>query len=91
MTVIDVDTHWEVNGLTPESHPLGPWLDQIPTGVENLSWVVAGDLLRALPVERRPDGRELLPGLVRRSEENGGPIILHPRHNSWPTLSADQA
>ena len=82
MTVIDVDTHWEVNHLTRENHPLGPWLDQIPTGIEALSWAIAGDLLRALPDERRPDGRTLLPGLVRRAEENGGPVILHPPHTS---------
>jgi len=78
MTVIDVDTIG-VHDLTPENHPLGPWLDQIPTGIEALSWAIAGDLLRALPDARRPDGRTLLPGLVRRAEENGGPVILHPR------------
>jgi predicted TIM-barrel fold metal-dependent hydrolase len=82
VTVVDVDTHWEVRDLAPESHPLGPWLDQIPVGVEGLAWAIAGDALRALPAERRPDGRTLLPGLVRRAEEHGGPIILHPPHIS---------
>src|SRR3954451_24140421 len=83
MTVIDVDTHWETTGFAPGVHPLEPWLDRFPTdGVERLAHGIAGDLLRALPPERRPDGRTLLPALVRLAEERGGPIILHPQHDS---------
>ena len=83
MAVIDVDTHWETAHFSPGAHPLEPWLANLPTsGVERLAHGIAGDLLRALPAERRPDGRTLLPGLVRLAEERGGPVILHPKHDS---------
>jgi predicted TIM-barrel fold metal-dependent hydrolase len=83
MTVIDVDTHWESTDFAPGQHPLEPWLDRVPRdGVEMLAYGIAGDLLRALPAPRRPDGRTLLPGLVKLAEERGGPIILHPQHES---------
>lgn len=82
MTVIDVDTHWERQHFAPGEHPLEPWLDRFPKDVERLAHGVAGDLLRALPPEHRPDARTLLPGLVRMAEERGGPVILHPRHDS---------
>ena len=83
MTVIDVDTHWESAEFLNGGHPLDPWLDRLPRdGVENLAFGIVGDLLRALPGDRRPDGRALLPGLVRLAEERGGPIILHPQHDS---------
>ena len=83
MAVIDVDTHWETAAFAPGAHPLGPWLDRFPAdGVERLAYGVAGDLLRALPADRRPDGRTMLPALVRMAEERGGPIILHPEHDS---------
>src|SRR5689334_24203793 len=83
MTVVDVDTHWESTDFAPGEHPLEPWLDRIPgDGVERLAFGIAGDLLRALPGDRRPDGRTLLPALVRLAQERGGPIILHPQHDS---------
>jgi predicted TIM-barrel fold metal-dependent hydrolase len=80
--VVDVDTHWESVDFAPGEHPLEPWLDRFPDGVERLAFGIAGDLLRALPADRRPDGRTLLPGLVRLAEERGGPVILHPQHDS---------
>jgi predicted TIM-barrel fold metal-dependent hydrolase len=83
MAVIDVDTHWESTEFAPGAHPLGPWLDHFPNDpVERLAFGVAGDLLRALPADRCPSGRALLPNLVRMAEERGGPIILHPLHDS---------
>lgn len=83
MTIIDVDTHWELAQFAPGQHPLEPWLDQLPQhGVDRLAYGIAGDLLRALPVDRRPDARSLLPGLVDLAERRGGPIILHPQHDS---------
>lgn len=82
MTVIDVDTHWEIAELGPGDHPLAPWLDRFPAGPEFLAHGIAGDLLRALPLERRPDALTLLPALVARAEERGGPVILHPLHDS---------
>ena len=66
MTVIDVDTHWEVGELRAgraSARSRGSTGSR-PTGVELLAYGIAGDLLRALPDDRRPDGRELLPGLV---------------------------
>ena len=77
MTVIDVDTHWEIAEFAPGNHPFGPWLDRLPQGVERLAHGIAGDLLRSLPPERRPEARTLLPGLVRLAEQRGGPVILH--------------
>jgi predicted TIM-barrel fold metal-dependent hydrolase len=82
MTVIDVDTHWELPELPPERHPLGPWKDRFPSGVERLAHGIAGDLLRALPDHRRPDGLTLLPALVNLAKRRGGPVILHPQHES---------
>ncbi len=83
MVVIDVDTHWETTSFAPGEHPLEPWFDRFPSdSVERLAYGVAGDLLRALTDDRRPDGRTLLPTLVRMAEERGGPIILHPEHDS---------
>jgi predicted TIM-barrel fold metal-dependent hydrolase len=83
VAVIDVDTHWETASFAPGAHPLEPWMDRFPgNGVERLAHGIAGDLLRALPASRRPDGRTLLPALVRLAEERGGPIILHPQHDS---------
>jgi predicted TIM-barrel fold metal-dependent hydrolase len=82
MPVVDVDTHWESVGLGSEDHPLSPWIGQFPEGVDALAHGIAGDLLRALPSERRPDAKTLLPTLVTLAEERGGPIILHPQHES---------
>jgi predicted TIM-barrel fold metal-dependent hydrolase len=83
MQVIDVDSHWETADWATREHPLAPWLDQLPSDrVENLAYGIAGDLLRAVPGDRRPDGRTLLPGLVRAAEERGGPVLLHPQHDS---------
>src|SRR4051794_33015887 len=82
-TVIDVDTHWEAASVTRADHPLAPWLHRIPTAsADALAFGIAGDLLRALPDDRRPDGRSLLPDLVAFAEERGGPVILHPEHDS---------
>lgn len=82
MTVIDVDTHWEAT-VRRADHPLAPWLDRIPTAsADALAFGIMGDLLRALPADRRPDGRTVLPGLVAQAEERGGPIELHPQHES---------
>lgn len=59
MTVIDVDTHWESVSMHRASHPLGPWLDRVPTdSPDAIAFGVAGDLLRALPDDRRPDPLE---------------------------------
>lgn len=83
MTVVDVDTHWETAAFADGEHPLEPWLDRFPTDhVERLAHGIAGDLLRALATDRRPDGRTLLPTLVEMAEDRGGPIILHPQHDS---------
>jgi predicted TIM-barrel fold metal-dependent hydrolase len=82
MPVIDVDTHWEIAQIEPGEHPLEPWLDRFPAGPEFLAHGIAGDLLRALPPDRRPDAITLLPALVARAKERGGPVILHPIHDS---------
>ena len=80
--IIDVDSHWEAISYGDEQHPLGPWLDQLPNGVDMLAFGIAGDLLRGLAPESRPSATELLPALVARAEERGGPVILHPQHES---------
>jgi predicted TIM-barrel fold metal-dependent hydrolase len=82
VTVIDVDSHWEVTSFERGGHPLAPWLDRLPDRVEMLGHGVAGDLLNALPAERRPDARTLLPSLVKIAEQRGGPVVLHPVHDS---------
>jgi predicted TIM-barrel fold metal-dependent hydrolase len=82
MTVIDIDTHWEVDSFPAGEHPLEPWLDRLPRALDRLSHAIVGDLTRALPAERRPDPRTVLPNLVKAAETRGGPVILHPRHDS---------
>jgi predicted TIM-barrel fold metal-dependent hydrolase len=80
--IIDVDSHWEIGRLAPNDDPLGPWSDQLPSGLERLANGIAGDLLQALPVEKRPSPAELLPGLLALAKARGGPVILHPQHDS---------
>jgi predicted TIM-barrel fold metal-dependent hydrolase len=80
--IVDVDTHWEAVSYDSGEHPLRPWLDDLPRGVEMLAFGVAGDLLRALPETERPTPHELLPALVRKAESSGGPVVLHPLHES---------
>ena len=82
--IIDVDTHWEATSYASDEFPLAPWRDQLPGSLDMLAFGIAGDLLRALPEADRPSARQLLPNLVRMAEERGGPIILHPLHDSSP-------
>ena len=82
--IIDVDTHWEATSYADEGFPLAPWRDQLPGSLDMLAFGIAGDLLRAIPETDRPSAMELLPNLVRMAEERGGPIILHPLHDSSP-------
>ena len=82
--IIDVDTHWEATSYADEGFPLAPWRDQLPGRLDMLAFGIAGDLLRAIPETDRPSAMELLPNLVRMAEERGGPIILHPLHDSSP-------
>ncbi len=82
--IIDVDTHWEATSSASDEFPLAPWRDQLPGSLDMLAFGIAGDLLHALPEADRPSARELLPNLVRMAEERGGPIILHPLHDSSP-------
>jgi predicted TIM-barrel fold metal-dependent hydrolase len=84
--IVDVDTHWEATRYADGGHPLEPWLDRLPRGLDSLAFAVAGDLLAALPESQRPSPAELLPRLVARAKERGGPVVLHPRHDS----SADE-
>ncbi len=80
--IIDVDSHWEVGAFAPGQHPLGPWLGHMPAGIGLLAHGIAGDLLRALPEPERPTPEQLLPSLVAMAEQRGGPVILHPQHDS---------
>jgi predicted TIM-barrel fold metal-dependent hydrolase len=80
--IIDVDTHWEAISYDAAEFPLAPWADDLPSGVDMLAFGVAGDLLRALPEAERPTAHELMPALVRRAETDGGPVVLHPLHES---------
>ena len=80
--IIDVDTHWEATKYNDGEHPLDPWLDRLPGGVDRLAFAIAGDLTIALPPSERPTSTELLPGLVALAKERGGPVILHPLHDS---------
>ena len=80
--IIDVDTHWEAVSYHASEYPLAPWADHLPSGVDMLAFGVAGDLLRALPESERPTAHELLPALVRKAETTGGPVVLHPLHDS---------
>jgi predicted TIM-barrel fold metal-dependent hydrolase len=79
--IVDVDSHWEATGYGDDD-PLGPWRDQLPHGVDHLAFAIAGDLLRCLPEDQRPTPAALLPNLVRMAEDRGGPVILHPQHDS---------
>lgn len=83
--IIDVDSHWETAALASPDGPLGPWVDRVPKSVDRLAFGIAGDLLRALPEQDRPSAMELLPGLVKLAQQRGGPVILHPEHDSSPS------
>jgi predicted TIM-barrel fold metal-dependent hydrolase len=80
--IVDVDTHWEAVSYDAALHPLGPWLDDLPSGVDMLAFGIAGDLLGALPAAERPTAHELMPALVQQAEAGGGPVVLHPLHES---------
>jgi predicted TIM-barrel fold metal-dependent hydrolase len=80
--IIDVDTHWESTKYADGGHPLQPWLDRVPGNLDRLAFAIAGDLLASLPEAERPSSSELLPGLVALAEQRGGPVILHPLHDS---------
>jgi predicted TIM-barrel fold metal-dependent hydrolase len=80
--IVDVDTHWESTTFAPGEHPLEPWLDRVPKGLDRLAHAMAGDLLRALPEHRRPASKELLVGLVSMAAGTGGPPVIHPLHDS---------
>jgi predicted TIM-barrel fold metal-dependent hydrolase len=80
--IVDVDSHWEAIDDSSGEHPLEPWRDELPRGAELLAFGVAGDLLAGLSAGVRPSGPELLPALVARAKERGGPVILHPQHES---------
>ncbi len=82
--IVDVDTHWEATSYASDEFPLAPWRDRLPGSLDMLAFGIAGDLLHALPEADRPSAMELLPNLVRMAEERGGPIILHPLHDSSP-------
>ena len=50
--------------------------------VERLAFGVAGDLLRALPEDRRPTGGRFCRRSYDWPRTRGGPVILHPLHDS---------
>jgi predicted TIM-barrel fold metal-dependent hydrolase len=58
MTIIDVDSHFDVT-LTPENHPLRKWADRLPTVDQSLANAIAGDLRRHTPEPSRPDEAQL--------------------------------
>ncbi|WP_420638017.1 amidohydrolase family protein [Candidatus Poriferisocius sp.] len=80
--IVDVDTHWEITGHNASDDPMLAWADQIPDNRTHLANAIAGDLLQVLPAERLPSPAELLPKLFDRAERSGGPVVLHPRHDS---------
>jgi predicted TIM-barrel fold metal-dependent hydrolase len=82
--IIDVDTHWETDGLDPAEYPLRKWADRFPDSAGRLAHAIAGDLLQALDPADRPEGRTLLPGLVKASDERfaDGEVRIHPVHAS---------
>jgi predicted TIM-barrel fold metal-dependent hydrolase len=58
MTVIDVDSHCEVE-LRPEEHPLRDFLHRLPTTMEFIADAIAGDLRRHTPERSRPESAHL--------------------------------
>ena len=53
MTVIDVDSHYEV-AVTPEDHPFRHLRAEVPSALEYVAQAVSGDLLRYTPAEDAP-------------------------------------
>ena len=60
MAIIDVDSHFEPSGFAPGEHPLWELRDELPPFVDVLVETIAGDLVRALPYDQRPDPAALL-------------------------------
>jgi len=84
MLVVDVDSHWEVAKFERGHHPFEQWRDRFPKIVQHLANGLSGDLLRALPDDRRPDGATLLAPLVHASDERGERVTMQPPHPSSP-------
>lgn len=82
--IIDVDSHWEIGLLPVEEHPLGPWLDQLPFGLDLLAFAIAGDVLKSLSEDRRPAPAELLPTMAGAASA-GQKAAIHPAHESAAT------
>jgi predicted TIM-barrel fold metal-dependent hydrolase len=82
MTVIDVDSHWELARYPKGEHPLEPWRAELPRDLELLAFAIAGDLLEALPNSQRPTPQQLLPKIVEAAEQREGRAALHPEHES---------
>jgi predicted TIM-barrel fold metal-dependent hydrolase len=65
-------------------HPFEPWRDRFPKMVQHLANGLSGDLLRALPDDRRPNGATLLAPLLRAADARGERVTLQPPHPSSP-------
>lgn len=75
--IVDVDTHWEING---GPHPLAPWKDRLPDPYLRLANALAGDVLNSMPPGDRPEPRRLLTHLFDGKQTDH--ISIHPLHHS---------
>ena len=69
----------------PEKAVASPWhrlRTRVKQDVWRLRFAIAGDLLASLPRSQWPSEAELLPSIVGRARQRGGPPILHPLHQS---------
>jgi len=80
--IVDVDTHWESTRFARGHHPLEGYQDRLPDGLGRLANALAGDLLLALPPDRRPSSPELLAHLAERFAGTSGPPSIHPPHDA---------
>ena len=83
--IVDVDTHWEATSYAQRRVPARA-LARPAAGQPRHARVRRSPVTcsaRSRPTDR-PSAMELLPNLVRMAEERGGPVILHPLHDSSP-------
>ena len=81
--IVDVDTHWESVSYATGEHPLAPWRDAAARRASTCSRSASPATCCARSPTERPSGaQELLPSLVRVAESAGGPVVLHPLHDS---------
>src|SRR5919106_4818430 len=90
MTVIDVDSHFEL-AVSPEEHPLRSLREVFPSVSAMHAEGIAGDLLRATPEEDHPP-LEVLGAFLPEANRSSGDYAAfgEPSEPHFPSMSLDE-